>query len=319
MKRTNERFGRIARKGLGALALGLLLLTGCLEQEEAGSEVPSRLGINFIAEKRAENAGLDGTAGMLDDLADLGAGCIRQANGQDVCWFTIYQGGDYGDPDSYDFSGSDELILGSAARGIQVIPTLFQIGGDSAVMNGAPDTKRLYTPDGEILKVTDVYEFLHGTRSKVIDYVTVVASRYRDHVQYFECANEVMAYGSYSANDYARLLICVKDALQAVDPDLKLVLGGLAGTEDVVFYHHLDWFEEVLEELEKLGGLDAIDVVNFHHYDEWKLLGAAVDALQEVMDRFGLGDLPILASEIGSSYVAAEGPAHTEDGSEEDQ
>ena len=291
----------------------LALLPGCREDDEVEMSHPYRVGVNFVTVSRAESAGLDGTAGMLEDLSALGVGGIRQLPGADVCWHSIYDGsGDYDDPNNYDFSASDELIANDSE--IYIIPTLFQIGATSAVLHGAPDDQSLYTPDGDKIDVSD-----SRIADQVEGYVRVVAARYKYWVKHFEVANEIKGMSDFSAEDYARLLICVKSALEDVDPDLQLVLGGLAGTVDGVFYNHLDWFEEVLEELEDRGRLDVIDVVNFHYYDRWELLPCAIDALKDLLEDFGIEDRPIWATEIGSSYIASDQSGHTEDASESEQ
>ncbi|MDP7034068.1 MAG: hypothetical protein QF752_06200 [Planctomycetota bacterium] len=311
-----------------AWILGAFLLAGCLEKDgtigEGGVDSTSRVGLNFISLARVATAGLggQGVGGMLDDFEALDAGWMRQMTAHDIGWSSIYQGGDYGDPDSYDFSKADLLFLSSSSRGIEVVPTLFQIGGDAAVVQGAPDKKMLYDPKGVPLILTEgaAFDFFNSA-SKITDYVKVVATRYQGFVDYYECANEARAYEWFADHpcQYALLLICVKKALQEVDPELKLVLGGLGGTVDLTFRRSLDWFSKVLHHLDRLGELDAIDVVNFHYYDSWDLLAPAVDDLMAILKEYGLEDRPIWATEIGSSYVPSQDAAHTEDASETEQ
>ncbi|MAE29071.1 MAG: hypothetical protein CMJ87_08865 [Planctomycetes bacterium] len=288
--------------------LGVMFLF-CAPSADALQEAESRLGLNFVRfGGAAVNTDWDEVDEVMPDLLDLGCRTIRQVAGADVSWWEIYQGGAYDDPASYDFTNPDQSIRN--VYGIAMVPTLFQIGGDMAVGAGAPDATRLYTPDGEILDVN-----VAVVEAKVRGYVRVTAERYLGEVRYWEIANEVAAYGSYSAALYADLLAVCADELKAVDPDNQVVLGGIAGTVDQVFYNHTDWLEDVIV----AGGSSAIDVYNCHHYDSWELLYSAMAYLNAMLASYGEDNKPMWVTELGSSYLPSSNPPHSPNGSQEEQ
>jgi hypothetical protein len=293
--------GRPAMKFLCAVSLAL--------PGAGAQEAESRMGLNFVRFGGASvNTDWDEIDEVMPDLLDLGCRTIRQVAGADVSWWETYQGGAYDDPASYDFSSPDQAIRNN--YGIAMVPTLFQIGGDMAVMAGAPDATRLYTPDGDVLDVS-----LPAVEAKVRGYVRVTAERYLGEVHYWEIANEVGAYGSYSSVLYADLLGVCADELKSVDPTNQVVVGGIAGTVDQVFYNHTDWLESVLN----AGGGSAIDIHNCHYYDTWDLQHSAMGYLTAMLASHGEGGKPLWATELGSSYLPSSVAPHTPTGSEEEQ
>jgi hypothetical protein len=270
---------------------------------------PGQVGLNFIRFGSASvNTSWDEPDEVFPDFVALGCQSIRQIAAADVNWWSTYLGGNYADPASYDFSGPDLSIRNT--YGIGVVPTLFQIGGDSAVNGGAPDKNRLYTPDGEVLDVTDPL-----IEAKVRGYVRVMAERYLGEVRYWEVANEVAAYGQYTPKMYADLLVVCADELEQVDPDNQVVVAGIAGTVNQVFLNHTDWLEQVI----LAGGGAGVDVYNYHYYDAWDLMLPSVLALKAMLASHGEGDKPLWATELGSSYIPSSVAPHSPTGSPEEQ
>ncbi len=246
----------------------------------------------------------------LADLNGMGAQVLRQLTHHDVGWKTVYK------PEAasgFDFSAADALFDAIETHGytMRVIPTLFQVGGDAGWTNYPS------TPDG--VKVSDP-----SARAEVREYVRAVVSRYHDQTRYFEVCNELTQYGSrFSVSDYADLLILCRAACDAVDSDIRLVLGGLAGTQQEIITHQLDWLENLVQELEERGmdPSDYFDVVSLHYYDQWEDEKGFLNALQSRMNSLGLSQ-PVWLTEVGRSHVAStnwETDPHEADDSEEEQ
>lgn len=285
-----------------------LMAAVCCGLVSPAAAAPFRVGLNMVRFEPGGGGAHDELHEVFPDMVSIGAQGIRQFTSYDLSWHSLYQGGPYGDEASYDFTDADAAILN--AQGLVTIPTLFQIGGTSAVIGGAPDDKALYTPDGDVVDVSQPM-----IEAAVRDYVRVVAERYGANVTHFEIANEVAGYANYSALQYAALLQVCADELHAVDPNFQLVLGGLAGTVSVVLTNHSDWLDQVLA----AGAGPAIDVLNFHFYDRWEQMQAGIEYLSTILDSRGLGDRPLWATEIGSSYIASAVAPHQSDGSEVEQ
>ncbi len=289
--------------------LATLGLVGGLSTLAMAQQTAGEVGLNFIRFGSASvNANYDEPDEVFPDLVALGCDTIRQVATADVNWWSTYLGGDYADPASYDFSGPDQAIRNT--YGLGMTPTLFQIGGDSAVNAGAPDKSYLYTPDAEILDVTDPV-----VEAKVRGYVRVMATRYLGEVAYWEVANEVAAYGKYTAKMYADLLVVCADELKQVDPNNQVVVGGIAGTVHQVLLNHTTWLQNVIQ----AGGAAGIDVYNYHYYDRWDLMLSGVQNLKSMLALEGEGGKPLWATELGSSYLPSNTPPHSPTGSETEQ
>lgn len=108
-------------------------------------------------------------------------------------------------------------------------------------------------------------------------YVKTVVSRYKGKIDVWEIQNEENSRAFWrkvnpeatdpNPQDYARLLRAAAEEIKRVDPNAKIVLGGLAGyTSDLQdpaqnYFHYL-------AQLHKAGAWDAFDVVAVHPYRE---------------------------------------------------
>lgn len=92
-----------------------------------------------------------------------------------------------------------------------------------------------------------------------LEYVRRVVERYRDRIRYWEVWNEPNLEGFWKATpsgaDYATLLRETYKTIKAIDPELVVLYGGLAGVP-------IDYFEASLD----AGAGEFFDVVNIHPY-----------------------------------------------------
>ena len=90
------------------------------------------------------------------------------------------------------------------------------------------------------------------------EYVRQLVTRYKDRIRYWEVWNEENIPNFWkepNAKDYVTLLKRTYEIIKEIDPELKVVFGGLAGVPH-------DYYENVLKE----GGGKYFDIVNIHPY-----------------------------------------------------
>ncbi|MBR4975854.1 MAG: beta-galactosidase, partial [Thermoguttaceae bacterium] len=92
-----------------------------------------------------------------------------------------------------------------------------------------------------------------------LEYVRRTVERYRDRIRYWEVWNEPNLEGFWkskpSGADYATLLRETYKTIKAIDPELVVLYGGLAGVP-------IDYFEASLD----AGAGEFFDVINIHPY-----------------------------------------------------
>ncbi|MDO4558775.1 MAG: beta-galactosidase, partial [Planctomycetia bacterium] len=131
------------------------------------------------------------------------------------------------------------------------------------------------------------------------EYVTRTVSRYRDRIRYWEVWNEpnLKSFWRDEPNgaNYARLLKNTAEQIREIDPELKIVYGGLAGVP-------LDYLEDSL----RAGAGEAFDVMNIHPYRggmvTMKLVNdfqKAIAATRGLMEKYGVGEKPVWITEMG--------------------
>lgn len=132
-----------------------------------------------------------------------------------------------------------------------------------------------------------------------LEYVKKTVTRYKDRIRYWEVWNEENLRGFWADDpnpaNYALLLKRTYKAIKEIDPDLKVVYGGLAGVP-------VDFFEESV----KAGAGNAFDVMNIHPYRGGlisiplvKKFRSDIDAFNKVMDKYNIPRKPIWITEMG--------------------
>ena len=128
-------------------------------------------------------------------------------------------------------------------------------------------------------------------------YVRRVVRRYGDRIRYWEVWNEPNIdkfWPDPDAGAYARLLKATFHTIKNVDPDLKVVLSGMAGIPT-----------SYLRALYEAGAADHFDVMNVHPYryprppEVQPSLGTELEQLRCLMAEYGDRNKPIWITELG--------------------
>ncbi len=131
------------------------------------------------------------------------------------------------------FDHLDRVVDETARVGLQVLPIL----------------------DYDVAWATPAFKHLDAW----LEYVRRTVERYRDRIRYWEVWNEPNLEGFWKAKpsgaDYATLLRETYKTIKAIDPELVVLYGGLAGVP-------IDYFEASLD----AGAGEFFDVINIHPY-----------------------------------------------------
>lgn len=129
------------------------------------------------------------------------------------------------------------------------------------------------------------------------EYVRQVVTRYKDRIRCWEIWNEPNLKGAWRDEPdpvaYTTLLQAAYTQIKAIDPDLTVLLGGMAG---------IPW--EFIEGIYQADGGKCFDAMNIHPYrypasPESGKLYEDLQKLRELMSRYGDGEKPIWITEIG--------------------
>ena len=209
------------------------------------------------------------TRKILSGLRDMGANWTRC----DFVW-----SGCNPQRDVWDCQHLDQLVSGAAKAGVNVLPIL---GYDTSWARPA---------------VEHLYEW--G------EYVSHLVTSYGRQLRYWEVYNEPNLKQFWRRNpngaEYAALLAKAYKVIKGIDPEIKVVFGGLSGVP-------LDYFEDAL----KAGAGECFDVMNIHPYHLRDIPEAIIPEIQKIralMDRYGVGDKPLWITEIGWSTPEAYNP-----------
>ncbi len=174
-------------------------------------------------------------------------------------------------PGQWDFSYIDETLAQAQAQGVNILPILCY---------DVPWSRPAY-------KHMD----------KWLEYVKRTVSRYKDSLGYWEVWNEQNLEGFWQdkprPEDYAELLKQTYKLIKEIDPDLQVVIGGLAGVP-------LDYIEGVY----KAGAKDYFDIMAVHPYrypgtPEGTGITAEIARLKALMAKYDDGEKSVWITEIG--------------------
>ncbi|MBI2415330.1 MAG: beta-galactosidase [Candidatus Kerfeldbacteria bacterium] len=142
---------------------------------------------------------------------------------------------------NYSFTTYDAVITQYQANNIIPVGLLTYSSAWASTNAGAPD-----------------YEFYPPNVVAWQDYVSTVAEHYAGQVEYWEIWNEPNYSGFWNGTvaEYANILHVAADAIHQVNPNAKVILGGLSGTDS-------DYLEAVYAEL---ADDNVIDIVAVHPY-----------------------------------------------------
>lgn len=186
----------------------------------------------------------------------------------DFSWFNVeYSEG------KWEIERLDKIVDETGKLGLQLLPIL----------------------DYDVPWATPAYKHL----DKWLEYVTRVVKRYKYRIQYWEVWNEENLKGFWhedpDATNYATLLKETNRVIKEIDPNLKVVYGGLAGVP-------ADYFEKSLA----AGAGEAFDVVNIHPYrggittiQRLEQFTSDIDKFRQALRKYNLPEKPIWITEMG--------------------
>ncbi|MDO4570273.1 MAG: beta-galactosidase [Planctomycetia bacterium] len=131
------------------------------------------------------------------------------------------------------------------------------------------------------------------------EYVRRLVERYKDRIQYWEVWNEQNLKGFWGdepkPEDYVPLLKLTYETIKSIDPNLKVVYGGLAGVP-------FEYLEKTLQN----GAGKYFDVMNIHPYRGGMITQKYVDnfvgdiqKVRDLLEKYGVGEKPIWITEMG--------------------
>ncbi len=185
----------------------------------------------------------------------------------DIDWRKIER-----EPGVWDFSGYDRVVAECEGEGMQLLPILYR-----------PPTW-----------AQPVWEHL----DEWAEFVRRFVEHYGRRLPVIEIWNEQNASGFWgdrpNATNYLAVLRRAREAAKGADPSVRVAFGGVAGVP-------LDFIEEIY----RLGGADAFDIMNVHPYTEpYRPEGeidADIESLRALMAKYGDADKPLWVTEVGWS------------------
>lgn len=180
--------------------------------------------------------------------------------------------------DRYDFSRYDELVEKLNAAGIEILPVLQ--GYDWEVQRSRPDAVPLYKHPETWRK-----------------FIRAVAEHYKGRIHAYEIWNEQDGgfwKPSPNAAQYVPLLKIAYQEIKAVDPDARVIVGGLCG-----------WNSDYMRDIYSHGGKGFFDAVAVHPYgwgpDASPATTAAFNTFKQVMAENGDSGKELWLTEFGTS------------------
>jgi hypothetical protein len=184
----------------------------------------------------------------------------------------------------WDFSRLDRIIAKASEHKINILYTL---GVTPEWAASRPDEKSGY------------YSINRGSSSEPknindwINYISVVAKRYKGKIKYYEIWNEpnLEKFYSGSKEGLVELTKAARATLKSIDPTIEVLTPACTGDDGTQYLN--DYF--------KLGGAKYIDVVTYHFYT-WGAPESSIESIREVrkvMMENGLGNKPLWNTETG--------------------
>lgn len=232
---------------------------------------PPSFGLNsHLATRYPDPASMDVPAALVQEL---GVTWVRE----DFHWHRVQPR-----PDVWDWTFTDAAMRALLSRNIQVLGVLGpSVGWATANPNDPPNDVSYYAPNEDAF----------------VAYAVGVVSRYRRYVKHWEIWNEpdhaIFWRPAPDPVAYTRMLIRTANAIRAIDPEAKILIGGI-NPFDTTF----------LRTVAENGGWGSFDILAIHPYvdpysPEDGNLAAAADAVRALTQRYGTK--PIWATEVGWS------------------
>jgi hypothetical protein len=237
---------------------------------------PPSFGLNsHLATRYPDPSTMDVPAAM---VSELGVSWVRE----DFHWHRVQPR-----PDVWDWTFSDAAMRSLLSRDISVLGVLGpSVGWGTPFSGDTPNDVSYYAPD------PDAY----------VEYVRGVVTRYRRYIHHWEIWNEPdHGYFWRPAPDpaaYADLLIRTAQTIRAIDPEAKVLIGGI-NPFDTTF----------LRAVAEYGAWDSFDILAIHPYvnpytPEDGNLASATDGVRALAQQYG--EKPIWVTELGWASGASD-------------
>ena len=230
---------------LNRCVLALMLSTGLVlagQAVPASAAPPPHRGVTVHSLSNEQVGDMDRT---LDAAKGLGANTVRV----DVWWSVLEQEGK-GKYTRWYLERFDRFVNAAHARGMKVLPVLLW---SPCWASGAPDPIRLGC-------LSQAQRYGPASASAYGDIARFVASRYGSRLAGLEVWNEPNHPGFLSGSDpattYVKIVKAANAAVNAVNPRLPVVAGGLSGAD-----------RSFLEALYRRGMRGHYDVLSIHPYN----------------------------------------------------
>lgn len=221
---------------------------------------------------------------------EMGVRWVRR----DIAWDRVER-----TKDQFDFSQDDDVIDREIKQGIQILGILDY---GNTIYNTSPDATTAYPPD---------------TLAYFCNFVKHTVLHFKDRIKVWEIWNEPNGptFWKPSANPkaYGELALLAAKCIKETDPSAKVMLGGMVGNSDPVFFGLRPWgfTEDLFNYYPELSSV--IDIYAVHPYTFLQhpipeaptsnpLHTGFIDMLKnfrQVIDRAGGHDKPIWITEMG--------------------
>lgn len=191
----------------------------------------------------------------------------------------------------WNFEVLDHYVAGAQRAGVKVLLTL---GQTPEWASSTPKTKSPYGP-GASGPPRDSGAWSH--------YIQTVASRYKGRIHAYEIWNEVNV-GKFYSGDWRTLIELERaavDRIRRIDPEAVVLSASIQGGA----------FRE-FEEYVAAGGARSVDALSYHFYalsETPEAVPGRVRKVRQILERHGLGRLPIWNTETGWLFSQPKGEA----------
>jgi len=245
---------------------------------------------------------------MYDDVTDTEALQIMEDAGARWVATTLWWSYVEPAPDVYDWSSFDAKVQNARSAGMQVYALFVTNPTWAAALPAGPvtNTQDLVQVASQMAERYDCDGVDDAPGSPCVDYWSFYPEP--DNGSLWR-AQQGLGYWGHNGAGYAAMLAQVSPAIHAANPRAKVLIGGIA----------YDWFEgedpdgifvrsfltQTLATLQAYpGGARAyIDAVAFHYYANnlirWPTIIEKAEDVQGIMERHGVGDLPLICPETG--------------------
>lgn len=190
-------------------------------------------------------------------------------------------------PDSpyrFEDAGYDAMVAGARSSGLQILCMLAYVPAwnSTAPPNPSPGAEYWDFPPRD----------LHAWA----DYVFQTVSRYKNQIHYWEVWNEPDLRGFWAGTpaQYAKLLAVTYDAIKRADPQAKVLLGGLAMSETET----KPFLTAILSD-PNYPAARYFDIMNVHSYSPKEIARRKLEAVRQVLARYGAAHKPLWITEAG--------------------